>query len=63
MKPGFRTSEMTLGTLTGGGVYALAQQGMSASMSVGSGIAMAGASLALAAIAIVYIRTRGDVKA
>lgn len=57
-KAGLRTSEMTLGTLSGGGIFEIARQSITSDMSIGAGIAVAGALASLAFVAIAYIKGR-----
>jgi hypothetical protein len=57
-KPGLRTSEMFVGTLSGGGIFEIARNAITSDMSLGAGIGVAGAILSLALIAMTYIKYR-----
>lgn len=57
-KAGLRTSELTIGSLSGGGIFEIARQSITSDMSIGAGIAVFGALAALALIAITYIKER-----
>ena len=57
-KAGLRTSEMVVGSLSGGGIFEVARNSITSDMSVGAGIAVFGAMAALALVAVTYIRFR-----
>ena len=61
-KPGIKTTELTVGALSGGGAFELARQAIEPDMSTGAGVAVAGATLALAFIAMSYIKARALTK-
>lgn len=57
-KAGLRTSEMMVGSLSGGGIFEIARQSITPDMSLGAGIAVAGSIASLAFIAMAYIKYR-----
>ena len=59
---GLRTSELTIGSLSGGSIFEIARQSITSDMSVGAGIAVFGALAAIALIAVTYIKARAATK-
>jgi len=62
-KAGLQTSEMMVGSLSGGGIFEIARQSITSDMSLGAGIAVAGSIAAMAFIAVSYIKNRTIEKA